>query len=223
MNSPNRIRAVIFDMDGVLTDSEPLINAAAVAMFKELGLNVAPEDFIPFVGTGENRYIGGVAERYNFPLDIESAKKRTYEIYLALVPTRLRAFPCAVELVRKCRSIGRKIALASSADMIKIEANLQKIGLPSNQWDALVSAEDVVHKKPAPDIFLAAARKLGVPPAECVVVEDAVNGVQAAKSAGMRCVAVAHSFPAEKLVGADIIRSSIAEVTVADLIGEQGQ
>jgi HAD superfamily hydrolase (TIGR01509 family) len=223
MNSPNRIRAVIFDMDGVLTDSEPLINAAAVAMFKELGLNVAPEDFIPFVGTGENRYIGGVAERYNFPLDIESAKKRTYEIYLALVPTRLRAFPGAVELVRKCRSIGRKIALASSADMIKIEANLQKIGLPSNQWDALVSAEDVVHKKPAPDIFLAAARKLGVPPAECVVVEDAVNGVQAAKSAGMRCVAVAHSFPAEKLVGADIIRSSIAEVTVADLIGEQGQ
>lgn len=219
MNSPNRIRAVIFDMDGVLTDSEPLINAAAVAMFKELGLNVAPEDFIPFVGTGENRYIGGVAERYNFPLDIESAKKRTYEIYLSLVPTRLRAFPGAVELVRKCRSIGCKTALASSADMIKIEANLQKIGLPPKEWDALVSAEDVVHKKPAPDIFLAASRKLGVHPAECVVVEDAVNGVQAAKAAGMRCVAVAHSFPAEKLGGADIVRWSIAEVTVADLIG----
>lgn len=223
MDSPNRIHAVIFDMDGVLTDSEPLINAAAVAMFKELGLNVAPEDFIPFIGTGENRYIGGVAERYNFPLDIESAKKRTYEIYLSLVPSRLRAFPGAVELVRRCRSIGCKTALASSADMIKIDANLQKIGLPAREWDALVSAEDVVHKKPAPDIFLAAARKLGVSPADCVVVEDAVNGVQAAKSAGMRCVAVAHSFPAEKLVGADIIRSSIAEVTVADLIGERGE
>lgn len=207
-------------MDGVLTDSEPLINAAAVAMFKELGLDVKPEDFIPFVGTGENRYIGGVAERYSFPIDIERAKKRTYEIYLSLVPERLRAFPGAVELVHKCRQSGLKTALASSADMIKIHANLQKIGLPPGEWDALVAAEDVVRKKPAPDIFLAAARKLGVQPSECVVVEDAVNGVQAAKAAGMRCVAVAHSFTPEKLAGADVIRSAIAEVTIQDLIGE---
>ncbi len=76
------IGAVIFDMDGVLTDSEPLINAAAIAMFKELGLTVAPSDFLPFVGTGEDRYIGGVAESHHFPIDLPAAKRRTYEIYL---------------------------------------------------------------------------------------------------------------------------------------------
>ena len=70
-------QAVIFDMDGVLTDSEPLINAAAVAMFKEKGLAVRPEDFVPFVGAGENRYIGGVAEKYGFIIDILDAKQRT--------------------------------------------------------------------------------------------------------------------------------------------------
>src|SRR5512138_1842135 len=96
------IRAVIFDMDGVLVDSEPLINAAAIAMFRERGLNVHPDDFLPFVGAGEDRYIGGVAEKYQFPLDVPAAKKRTYEIYLDLVPSELQAFPGAHDLVLAC-------------------------------------------------------------------------------------------------------------------------
>ena len=87
MSDDRKIEAVIFDMDGVLTDSEPLITEAAVAMFQEKGLAVQPEDFRPFVGTGEDRYIGGVAEKYNFPLDIAAAKKRAYEIYLERVPS----------------------------------------------------------------------------------------------------------------------------------------
>lgn len=219
MRSSSPILAVVFDMDGVLTDSEPLINAAAVAMFRERGLPVAPEDFRPFVGTGENRYIGGVAEKHGVVLDLEEAKRRTYEIYLEMVPGQLRAFPGAVELVERCRASGLRIAVASSADRVKIDANLNKIGLPAARWDVVVSAEDAVHKKPAPDLFLAAARKLGLPPAACVVVEDAVNGVQAARAAGMRCVAVAQSFPADQLQGADLVRASIAGVTLADLLG----
>lgn len=211
------IRAVIFDMDGVLTDSEPLINAAAVAMFKERGLTVQPDDFLPFVGTGEDRYLGGVAEQHGFPLDLPAAKRRTYEIYLEFVPRRLEAFPGATDLVRTCRRAGLKVAVASSADAIKIVANLRQIGLPPEDWDALVTAEDVVHKKPAPDIFLAAARQLEVNPTQCVVIEDAVNGVQAAKAAGMRCVAVAQTFPAERLGLADLVRSSIRKVTLDDL------
>lgn len=211
------MNAVIFDMDGVLTDSEPLINAAAVAMFRERGLIVQPEDFLPFVGTGEDRYLGGVAEKYHHVLDIIAAKKRTYELYLELVPKQLRAFPGAQDLVRTCQQAGLKIAVASSADLIKIEANLRQIGLPPESWDAIVSAEDATHKKPAPDLFLAAARKLGVTSAECVVIEDAVNGIQAAKAAGMRCVAVAQTFPAEKLATADLVRSSLEQIALADL------
>jgi beta-phosphoglucomutase len=215
------IRAVIFDMDGVLTDSEPLINAAAVAMFREKGVAVQPEDFLPFVGTGEDRYIGGVAELYGISLELPAAKKRTYEIYLELVPQRLKAFPGAAHLVLACREAGLKTALASSADFIKIEANLNKIGLPAREWDAVVCAEDVAHKKPAPDIFLAAARKLQLAPEQCVVIEDAVNGVQAAKAAGMRCIAVAHTFSPALLCQADLIKAKISEIVLTEVGGLQ--
>jgi HAD superfamily hydrolase (TIGR01509 family) len=218
MPATHSIEAVIFDMDGVLTDSEPLINEAAVAMFHERGVPVRPEDFRPFVGTGEDRYLGGVAELHGVSLDLATAKRRTYEIYLDLVPTRLRAFPGAVDLVRACRAAGLQVAVASSADRIKIDANLAQIGLPPTEWDALVSAEDVTHKKPAPDLFLAAAHKLGLPPTACVVVEDAVNGVQAARAAGMRCVAVAQSFSAAELTAADRVFPCIADLSPEHLV-----
>ena len=213
------IRGVIFDMDGVLTDSEPLINAAAIAMFHEHGLSVQPDDFLPFVGTGEDRYLGGVAEKYQFPLDLPAAKRRTYEIYLEFVPKKLRAFPGAQAVVQGCRQAGLRVAVASSADRIKIEANLNQIGLPLPQWDAVVAGEEVKAKKPAPDIFLAAAKKLNLTPAECVVVEDAVNGVQAAKAAGMRCVAVAQTFAPERLQAADMVRPTLAQIALPDLQG----
>jgi beta-phosphoglucomutase len=217
--SARQIKAVVFDMDGVLTDSEPLINRAAVEMFRERGLRVQPEDFLPFVGTGEDRYIGGVAEGYQFPIDLAAAKKRTYEIYLALVPEHLQAFPGAQELVGACRQAGLKVAVASSADRIKIEANLFKINLDPAGWDAIVAADDVAHKKPAPDIFLAAARKLGVEARECVVIEDAVNGIEAARAAGMRCVAVTQTFAGEKLRGADLVKAGLRDLTIEDLCG----
>ena len=218
MNKRSLIRAVIFDMDGVLTDSEPLINEAAIAMFKERGLTVQPQDFAPFVGAGEDRYIGGVAKTYHFPLALPAAKARTYEIYLELVPKQLKAFPGARKLVHACRKAGLRIAVASSADRVKVEANLRTIRLPPQNWDAVVWGEEVKQKKPAPEIFLAAAAKLGLPPAQCVVIEDAINGIDAAKAAGMRCVAVAQTFPVERLQAADLVRRSIADVSVADLI-----
>ena len=147
MKLQSNLRAVIFDMDGVLTDSEPLINAAAIAMFAEKGLKVLPADFLPFVGTGEDRYIGGVAEKYQFPLDLPAAKKRTYEIYLELVPKQLQMFPGASALVKSCRGAGLLTAVASSADRIKVSANLQQIQLPIATWDAVVTGEDIVAKK----------------------------------------------------------------------------
>lgn len=211
-------KAVIFDMDGVLTDSEPMICAAACAMFCEYGLTVHSDDFSPFVGTGENSYLGGVARKYQFQIDIPAAKKRTYEIYLAMVPGQLKAFPGAEKLVMDCKTAGLKIALASSADPIKIEANLAAINLPPALWDAVVSGADVRHKKPAPDIFLEAARRLQEPPERCVVVEDAMHGIQAARAAGMRCVAVAHTFPREQLCGAALVREAVSGVSLDDLL-----
>jgi len=220
MDRQRKTRVVIFDMDGVLVDSEPLNNAAAVAMLKEKGLIVQPEDFLPFVGTGEDRYIGGVAEKYDFPLDLPAAKRRTYEIYLTLAADKLEAFAGAQGLVHACHSSGLRVAVASSADEIRVAANLWKIGLPMEFWDTVVTGEEVKNKKPAPDIFLYAAQKLKVKPAECVVIEDAVNGIQAAKAAGMRCIAVAQTFPAEQLQAADLVRENMAQVLLSDLSPE---
>ncbi len=208
------MKAVLFDMDGVLTDSEPVICASAIKMFGEKGVTAAEEDFIPFIGTGENRYIGGVAEKHGLDLHIPTAKARVYEIYLEMVPGHLKAFAGAVDLVKACQDKGLKTAVASSADLIKIEANLIHIGLPIEKFDAVITAEKVTHPKPAPDIFLAAARDADVAPQDCCVIEDSVEGIRAAKAAGMHCIGVASSFGAEALGNADLVKLSIADITL---------
>ncbi len=200
------VSALIFDMDGVLCDSEPLIAEAAIRMFAERhGIRVRAEDFLPFVGAGEDRYLGGVAEKYGVRLQPGADKARVYEIYLELIPGRLKPIPGAAEFVRMARTAGFRLAVATSADRVKMEGNLREIRLPPETFDAIVTGEDIEHKKPAPDIFLLAARRLGVSPESCVVVEDALNGVRAAKTAGARCLALATGFSVDDLraAGAD--------------------
>jgi len=209
---PKCPRGVIFDMDGVLVDSEPFICKAACMMFDELGLRVRPEDFVPFVGMGENRYLGGVAEHYHFQIDITQAKKRTYDIYLDIIRGRLQPLPGVHAFVEKCRILGKKIAIASSADRRKVIGNLSEIHLPLDQFDAVITGEDVVHKKPNPEIFLLAASQLGLAPQHCLVVEDAVSGVAAAKAAGAVCLALTTSFTRRQLQGANFFAPSLAEV-----------
>lgn len=204
---------VIFDMDGVLVDSEPFICRAACLMFKELGLAVEPGDFTPFIGTGENRFIGGVAEKYNFPIEIEQVKKRTYDIYLDIIKGSLTPLPGVFEFIDKCAALGKTMAVASSADRRKVVGNLQEIGLAPERFETIVVGEDVVHKKPAPEIFLLAAKRLALPPETCLVVEDAVSGVAAAKAAGMRCLALTTSFDRRQLQDADYFAAHLADAS----------
>lgn len=206
-----RPRGIIFDMDGVLVDSEAFICRAACRMFAEKGLTVRPADFRPFVGTGEDRYIGGVAETYNFPLDLPAAKQRTYDIYLDIIKGALKPLPGVHDFIQQCRTMGKRMAVASSADRRKVMGNLAEIGLPAEQFHAVIVGEDVVHKKPAPDIFLLAAERLGVTPARCLVIEDAVSGVAAAKAAGAKCLALTTSFSAEQLAAADFFASDLSD------------
>lgn len=206
------IRGILFDMDGVLSDSEPFICEAAIMMFAELGLTVKPEDFRPFVGTGENRYIGGVAKKYNLKVDIEKVKAKTYEIYQEIIRGELKHLPGACDFVASCRDRGFRLAIATSADKIKMEANLKEIGIPPATFNAAVTGSDVKNKKPAPDIYLKAAEMLGLKPEECLVVEDAVNGIKAAKAAGCRCLAVATSFDMDYLKDADWVCMSLENV-----------
>ncbi|HBE41747.1 MAG TPA: HAD family phosphatase [Bacteroidales bacterium] len=206
------IKGVLFDMDGVLADSEQFICKAAIMMFSELGFKVEPDDFKPFTGTGENRYLGGVAEKYGIIIDIDKVKARTYSIYKTIIKGNLHPLPGASNLVHRCREMGLKIALATSADRIKMEANLAEIGIPLYLFDAAVNGLDVENKKPFPDIYIKAAEKLGLKAEECLVVEDAVSGIKAAKNAGCRCLAVATSFEKRMLNKADWICDTLENV-----------
>lgn len=206
------IKGVLFDMDGVLADSEPFICRAAVMMFAEAGLKVSPEDFKPFTGTGENRYLGGVAEKYGFQVDIAKVKARTYQIYCEIIKDNLKPLPGAVEFVARCRELGLRTAVATSADEVKMKANLEAIGLPASAFDATINGLEVENKKPFPDIYLKGAERIGLDPRECLVIEDAVSGIKAGKSAGCRCLALTTSFDRSKLVEADWICPSLAEV-----------
>ena len=208
---------MIFDLDGVLAFSEPLLAEAAIALFAEKGSAMTADDFKPFIGMGEDRYLGGAAERKGVPLDLAADKARLYEIYEEVIRGRLRPLPGAVELVHECRRRRLAIAVASGADRVKVVANLREIGLPEALFGTVVDGNEVERKKPAPDIFLKAARRLGLPPDACLVIEDAVSGVAAARAAGMRCLAITSSFNASELAGADWFAPDLAQVPDAAL------
>jgi len=201
---------VLFDMDGVLLDSEEYICRAGIGMFREKGYRVSPEDFVPFTGMGENRYLGGVAEKHRIPFELEKDKARTYDIYASLVKGKLSPMNGVPEFLKNCGERGLKLALASSADRIKIDINLRETGISPETFIAIVSGLDIVHKKPAPDIFLKAAEMVGVHPSQCLVVEDSISGVAAGKAAGARVLALTTSFGAEQLDQADWITEDLS-------------
>ncbi|GMP63728.1 hypothetical protein CsSME_00025303 [Camellia sinensis var. sinensis] len=218
-----KVSAVLFDMDGVLCNSEEPSRMAAVDVFAEMGVEVSVEDFVPFMGTGEANFLGGVASVKGVEgFNIGAAKKRFFEIYLDKYakPNSGIGFPGAFELINQCKSKGLKVAVASSADRIKVDANLAAAGLPVSMFDAIVSADAFENLKPAPDIFLAASKILNVPTSECIVIEDALAGVQAAKAAQMRCIAVTTTLSEETLKTASpsLIRQEIGSVSLDDIL-----
>ena len=154
--------AVVFDMDGVLCDSEPLIAAAAAeALRRRYGIVVAREDFLPFVGAGEDRFISGAAALHGVTADLTVDKPLTYEIYLELIPDSLRPVAGVHAFLADARAAGLHLALATSSDRPKLTGNLAAIGVAESTFDVVVSAEHVMHKKPDPETFLRAVRAAG--------------------------------------------------------------
>jgi beta-phosphoglucomutase len=206
------LRGILMDMDGVVVDSEPILLEAVSRLFAEKGVSVEPADCQPFFGTGEDHLLEGVAAKHGVTLGFPRDLERLYALYLELIPGRLKALPGVYDFLAEARRRRLKVALASSAAPVKVEHNLREIGLMATSFDAVVDAKDVQHKKPHPDIFLTAAQRLGQSPAACLVVEDAVAGVEAAKAAGCRCLALTTSFPAERLTAADWVVPDLAHI-----------
>ncbi len=199
------LKGVLFDMDGVLLDSEELTSKAAVRYFEEKGYEVKPEDFIPFYGMGEEKYFGGVAEKYEIPFDVEVEKYKVYDLFYEMAKGKMEALPGVHEFIERVKAMNMKTAVATSASRYKMKINLSLIGFTESTFDTIVTGEDITENKPHPEIFIKAATNLGLKPLECLVVEDAPGGVQAAKSAGCKCMAVMTSFSEKELSKADWI------------------
>ena len=191
------IKAVLFDMDGVLVDSEELTYTAAIEMLKQRGVTACKEDFTPFIGAGDIAYLGGAAAAHGLKYDPQMSAV-TYEIYDRLVSEHGIAYKNTYKTVAELKEMGIRRAVCTSADKVKMEINLRSIGL-SGMFDALINGRDIKNNKPAPDIYLKGAELLGISPSECLVVEDAKNGILAAKAAGMMQCAVTTTFSAKEL------------------------
>lgn len=192
------IKGVLFDMDGVLIDSEPFILEAAIEGLKHFGVNAQPDDFTPFIGAGETRYLGGPAEKYGVAFRPEM-KTVVYAIYADILKQHPDAVYDGVFDVINSVKAKYKAAVCSAADLVKVEHNLNAIGVTPAFFDALVTGSDVTRQKPFPDIFLKGAGLLGLPAEQCVVVEDSINGIKAAKAAGALSIGVTTSFTKEEL------------------------
>lgn len=206
------IKGILFDIDGVIVDSEAYQAEATRIFFQRRGCMVTPEDFLPYIGAGENRYIGCVAEKHGISIDIESAKTEVYTIFGDAAAGssslgKMPPMPGIVEFVAKARRAGLKMALASSADRMKVDINLRAAGFKADDFDFVITGSQIKRKKPFGDIYLACAINMGLSPDECIVVEDAENGVAAARAAGCSCIGVLGSFSEEGLRfhGADLV------------------
>ncbi|MEV7971600.1 HAD family phosphatase [Cellulomonas sp. NPDC089187] len=180
--------AVLWDMDGVLVDSEALLYEAERQLFAEHGIGLTPQVKAGFVGLGGTEVLAALAGHYGIEPDLPAWTARKIELATALFP-QLQPFAPTTALVRALAAAQVPMAVASGSPLSAIEVSLSTVGL-AELLPVRVSVDQVGAGKPAPDVFLAAAERLGVPPEQCVVIEDAVPGVLAAKAAGMRCIAI---------------------------------
>lgn len=192
------IRGIIFDMDGVLLDSEPATALASVRGMADFGIHADPEDFREFCGMGEKAYFGGVAAKYGGEYSQEM-KDRIYEYYVKDAEKDIILFDGVPDIIRTLHEKGYKIAVASGSLPIKVNTNIRAGKLPKACFSAIITAADVEKQKPDPEIFLKAAKALGLEPSECIVCEDAVSGVTGAVAGGMQVLGITTTFPEARL------------------------
>jgi len=219
------VYGIIFDVDGVIADTEAVNAEASIAMFAQrFGIvGVRCEDFEAGIGRGAAAYVQAAARRHGRELtaaEIEDATRIRQEKFIAILRAQpLPPFPGVMKLIEAALAQPDRFALAiaTSGTREKSLAVLAAVGIPLERM-AYVNGDDVARKKPDPQVFQLAIKKLGLPPDLCVVIEDATNGIEAARAAGARCIAVTNSFPRARLSGADLVVDSLEEVTLETVI-----
>lgn len=209
------IRAAIFDLDGLLIDSEPLWNRVEKQVFAAVGVHLTPEDCIQTTGLRIDEVTQFWFDQRPWEgLSQEQATEKIIEGVIELISAEGTAKPGAEHAVRTAERARLKLGLASSSPLKVIDAGIKRLGL-EDVFEVIESAEFEPQGKPHPAVYLNTAKKLDISPSQCIAFEDSLNGVRAAKSAGMRCIAVPEKgrLNIEKFVIADKVLSSLEEVT----------
>jgi HAD superfamily hydrolase (TIGR01509 family) len=210
----------LFDWDGVVVDSSKAHEDSWMMLAREAGYPLTSEMFRKSFGRTNKVIIPDAYGWTRDPAEIESLGLRKEELYRQIVSgmsAEALALPGAIALVRALRAAGVPCAVGSSTARENITLILGKLGI-ADCFDAMITAEDVTRGKPDPEVFLKGAAALGVAPANAVVFEDAVHGIEAAMAGGMKSVAVLTSHPREMFVGkATLIVERLTQIGVADL------
>lgn len=204
--------AVIFDLDGMLIDSEPLQIHAWREYLSGFGAELTPEMLSQMYGLRLTDSSEVVVKFLDLPVTALEVARDRDKLFLELVPGNIEPRPGAREIVSELHQRGVKIALATSGHRRYVDLALESAAIP-RVFDAEVTGELVQRGKPDPETFLTAAAALGVPPEQCLVLEDSPNGVKAAKRAGMTCIAIPNDDTAGLNVSmADEVMASLEDV-----------
>lgn len=200
-------------MNGVIVDDELLHKLAFQKVFKSIGNSLSDEEFEKyFLGHTDKDgfFLAFKSKKINKDLKEYVSKKANY--YKKLAQDNLKPFPGIINFINK---ISKKynLALASGSSLEEVKVILNTFSL-IDKFKVIVGAEDVAKGKPEPEIYLLAARKLKLLPNQCLVIEDTVSGVEAAKSAGMICIAITNTVGKKELIGADKIVDNISEIKI---------
>lgn len=212
-------KAFIFDMDGVIIDSEHLHAVTKVQAIRSFGVDVSGDDLNlqNYVGRSAKSFFSDVIAKYpELGDDWEVLAKKKHELYQKILreDPDLEPIDGITELLARLKENGYKIGLGSSSVMANVQLVLTRFGI-IDYFDAIAAGSEVENAKPAPDVYLLAASRLGVAPENCTVVEDAGAGVMAAKAAGMRCIAIKNPNSGEQdLSKADVIIDSYEEIVL---------
>jgi HAD superfamily hydrolase (TIGR01509 family) len=211
------LEAIIFDMDGVLVDSEYTYFQSKSQILSEAGHEVEDSYHFQFMGTTSDYMWEKMKQEFSLPLSVAEYIQQMTALRQAMIKRDgIRVIPHVQEFVKGLSQAGLKLA-ASSSSLAEIKVNLAEIGL-SEYFSEVVSTEEVEHSKPAPDVYLAAAERIGIMPENCLGIEDTKNGTGAVRNAGMVCVGFANpAFPKQDLAFADRVVSSFSELDADSL------
>jgi len=209
------IKAVIFDMDGVISDTQKLHSLIETDLLKRNGINITPEEITKnYGGVPTKVFFEKIFKDYKIEVDLENILKEKWEKIMASVPNNISALPGVVKLIKDLKKAGVKLAVASSSIAKFIDLVLSELEIREN-FDVITSVEEVEHGKPDPDIFLLSAKKLNTDPKECVVIEDAISGMTGAKRASMMCIGLISD---ERSYPADLTVTSLEDLTAEKII-----